>query len=274
MDNFQENIDDIFVSAEAGDNITKLLKMMQRRDGRKNECGIIELQEDSYYGVTKEDAAAQLGNISTKTIQDMISRIDPTRAQNRKLPELTIAGQPIHVDIKEVKVAGDRRPHYFTPESINPVFLQMNISQVGTLLTGLAREYFEGGNNFALGIGKYIYIQLSEYAKDRIIKVFGERSELLLGFMDEIEECDEEKTLLSFRSEGELLSSGELSYGDRLCLIIKNGTKCNLKINTDNGTAIIKDVRLNMFEDKIIATSDVGEKVELHEDQIVDVCEA
>lgn len=98
-------------------------------------------------GLTKRELADRLG-VSSKTVQSDLRRLAPSLCEEkpRKVPEpLRAAGHEMHVRIRCDEVPGshgDRR--YSTPDTLHPLVLQFNVTQVAAVLMALQQAYDNG----------------------------------------------------------------------------------------------------------------------------------
>jgi len=170
---------------------------------------IKRLHYDKDRGMAKEELTEDL-HISTKTAKDLLNKLD----NKKKNSELRIAGQRIGMNLKEKYVYEDnRRIKCFSAGStINPVFLQFDIAQIHSLINGCKCAYFSEGRNMALYTAIEIWSQLSDYTRERILKVYTKRDKELEEFIELIKTEARSRRLHSYYSELELVEEGELSY--------------------------------------------------------------
>ena len=192
----------------------------------------VEIVKDlhSQDGVSKEELGVRYG-ASPKTIQVCLHRISDPRCTD----PIRIGGQAVHVPISHIEKAPDFaesnkrkwKRKYFTKNTMSPLVFQMNIMQVETLMKSLQLNY-DSGNDIPMDLAVDTWGQLSDYARDRIREVFGERDPALMEFLDEVESrmnTDEYR----FMTESEILKSG-VSYSEQLLIADKGGLVCNISL--------------------------------------------
>lgn len=175
-------------------------------------------------GVSKLDLRDKYG-VSEKTIQVYLSKL----ANKSCADPLRIGGQAIYVPVthKEEKLRTDKR-RYFTPHTMSPVILQMNIMQVASLLQSLQMNY-DSGNNIPLDIAVDAWSQLSDYAKERIREIFCKRDQRFSDFIDIVDEAEHSETY-RFITESEMMKRGEASWHEMLDMAYKGGGVYNITL--------------------------------------------
>ncbi len=172
-----------------------------------------------------------------RTVMNMINRL------SGKGKTYYIGGQPVKVTVKYEDVRKNdisrtehaeqqKIRHYHTPNTLNPLIIQANIFQVGTILEGLCAENRNNNNNIALEIAVDIWCQLSDWCKSRIEDYFGNRSEEFREFLEDVKDFIDGERLLKFSPEKELLD--QASIRDKLMLFFKNGHTFSMIKYTDN----------------------------------------
>ncbi len=193
-----------------------------------------------------------------RTVMNMINRL------SGKGKTYYIGGQPVKVavecidertndDSRTVHSEQQKIRHYHTPNTLNPLILQANIFQVGTILEGLGAENRNNNNNIALEIAVDIWCQLSDWCKSRIEDYFGNRSEEFREFLEDVKDFIDGERLLKFSPEKELLD--QASIRDSLMLFSKNGTTFSMVKYTD-GDGNIKKI----FNKRVLIFSSGGKE--------------
>lgn len=162
-----------------GDIAVRLIKLLHQRNG-----------------VSKEEIAKELG-VSTRIVQKYLRKLDPDMYIDKNYPvpiepiePFRIGGQQLSAKIS-VRREG-RKEYYFTENSIHPIVLQENLTQIYCLINSLAL-YYEDNNlyrGFEFDTACDIWCQLSEYAKDKTKNYFKwiRRDEGVLKFITVLEE--------------------------------------------------------------------------------------
>ena len=147
---------------------------------RDMDTGIAMLKElHSREGITKEDLCINL-DLRSRAVQKNLRKLSPNLYEGEKeninaeaeYVPFQIGGQPITSEIKIKKNKGDRRPHYYTPNTVHPIVLQENLMQVGALLKSLCHSFYDFESDVSLLIATDIWSQLSDYAKDKIQLIY------------------------------------------------------------------------------------------------------
>ena len=205
-------------------------------------------------GITREDIARELCE-SERNAKNILNRLDASLTDGHRGNIVRIAGQEVSVCIEsEDRVdtrRGDtpvRKRYFHTPNTVNPIFLQENIMQVGTLLKSLAQSYYtdEGyENEIVLGIALDIWLQLSEYAKERISSFFVAGDKKLSGLIRDVENRVEEGSG-GFMTEKEMLhemmANGTERLEDLLIDAWKTGRKVDIQIELDGEVKLFENV--------------------------------
>ena len=174
-------------------------------------------------GVSKSELCAKYG-VEPKTIQNYIY----TLSGERPGAALRIGGFAVKVPVKYHKeTPKDREPRkYYTPNSLNPIVLQMNTIQTATLLQSFYYNNREG-NFIPLDMAIDVWSQLSDYTKAKIRDIFCTRDE---GFSEFIKQVDAESQSLSyhFMSEPDMVFSRDVSIKEQLLIAEKNSLICDI----------------------------------------------
>lgn len=181
-------------------------------------------------GITKDELSVKYG-VSQRVIQANLHRLD----SESDAEPFRIAGQSVKVPVKrvsreDVKVEDkDRRWRFYTPDTLNPVIFQCNIMQTATLLKSFFYNYRDYGNLIPFDMAVDVWIQLSDYAKDRIQEIFGKQDNDFLEFLTEIEDSSMEE-LHYFHTEDDMNSDMQVSESERLNMAYKGGKRCKVWI--------------------------------------------
>lgn len=175
-------------------------------------------------GVSKADLAEKY-EVSEKTIQVSLHQLS---GESHYQP-LRIGGQAVIVPInhKKEERRGDKR-RFYTPNTLSPVVLQLNLMQVETLLKSFQLNY-DSGNNIPLDLAVDTWGQLSDYAKDRIREIFCCRDPELAEFLDLVD-SESKSDDYRFMTEAEMMAQKDVSVSEQLDLAYKGGMICNLSL--------------------------------------------
>jgi len=170
-----------------------------------------------------------------------------------------VMGQKLTVDF------GRKKGKLAFPSTVHPLFLTFNLTQVITTLEGLKLMSEKGSyKNYALNGAKTIWMQLSDYAKQRIFTV-SEGLGIDTSWYKSLE------TAVSNLFHTEYMCSTE--YGcESLLLCFKNGRPCFIEyIDEDGKTIFYKNCMIiNNFDNQV--TVKIGEKqLILKTDRVVKV---
>lgn len=175
-------------------------------------------------GVTKADLA-RLHNVDERTIQNKIQALDG----NSKHKPLRIGGFAVHVPVvHSKKTQRDEVLRYHTPNTMNPLVLQLNTTQAATLLQSLHFNH-QQGNFLPLDLAVDIWCQLSDYTRKRIREVFCRNDPDFAEFLDWIH-GEVESLTHHFMSESEVLDSRDLSEGEMMLIADKGGEICDIEL--------------------------------------------
>lgn len=175
-------------------------------------------------GVSKAELANKYG-VSEKTIQVSLRQLS---GESHYQP-LRIGGQAVSVPVfhKKEKHRDDKR-RFYTPNTMSPIVFQLNLMQVEALLKSLQLSY-DCDNNIPLDLAVDVWGQLSDYAKDRICEIFGQRDPELAEFL-EIVDGEERSDEYRFMTETEMMEDVRVS--EQLNIAYKGGLICNLFLTT------------------------------------------
>ena len=196
----------------------ELLKLLQAREG-----------------ISKSKLQEELG-VGYKTVQNDLRALSPSLGKVDQ--ELKIGGHVIRVDIKEKRLS-DNSKEYHSPNTVNPLILFPNVMMTGKLLQSLAQDT---ESDVAQYIGADIWIQLTEYYKERIRSVYAEHDEQLTDFLDMIEYRISHGHVFGFLTEREMILD---NLAEELLRAYKGNRLCNL-------TLIINDTQIERRNQKIV----------------------
>lgn len=138
--------------------IIYLLKALHGQDGMG--CGRKKLKEE-------------LG-VSDKTLYTYLNRLNNPFGDYGKTDEKPwyLGGQLVTAPVKDLHEG--RQVKVFTPDTVHPVVMQMNLTQTAFMLKSFCISYYKGGYgaDLYLNLAYGIWCQLSDYAKRRIRRVF------------------------------------------------------------------------------------------------------
>lgn len=164
-------------------------------------------------GVTKEKLSNRL-KVSEKTVKDIINKLD----KNYHSSELRIAGQKVLLDVDSVyfydEEAGVRNRYFSSKSTLNPVFLQFNISQIFTLLNGCKLSYEAEERNMALYTAMEIWDQLSSYTKGRIKAFYCYKYPDFADFISDVEAEIESSEVHMYVSDREQIEDMDLNKAE------------------------------------------------------------
>ena len=127
-------------------------------------------------GLTKKQLAINMG-VNEKTIQTGVRKLDSSLCHgdsSMNNEPFRIAGQEMHIRINEKVLPGSRGDkRYCVPETMHPLALQLNVTQVGSLLLALMQERNEGASGTAcFETAMDVWCQLSDYGQERMKQHF------------------------------------------------------------------------------------------------------
>lgn len=196
--------------------------------------------------VTKKELAEAL-KIDPKSVQTWLRKIDSTLSEDRstQVSECRIAGHHVTADIKIVDTDKYGKKYYQMPSTLHPLVLQPNVMQVGVLLKSLCESY-NTTSFISYDIALDIWAQLSDYAKDRIQLIFGQHDKCLQEFLTELtDELHRSERIRIFKTEQEIMKDGGISPWEQICLALKNGAVCNIRLRNSFGrVSVYKNQRI------------------------------
>lgn len=185
---------------------------------------MLHVYDEETIGISKSEIVNGLQeSIGERSVKDIINRlsIDGLKRDKSAKP-IVIAGQTVSLNIKHRDRLDDyteknsRSRYFYSTSTVNPIFMQLNISQVYLILHGLARTYMEEERQMAISSGMEIWSQLSQYTQQRIrIVYFNPKNTLYDKDLDEfiqiVEDEMKDDALHTYVTERQLIDSGELS---------------------------------------------------------------
>lgn len=175
-------------------------------------------------GISKADLSEKY-DLSEKTIQVGLHRLS---GEGHYQP-LRIGGQAVIVPVVHKKAEHrDEKHRYYTPNTLSPVVLQLNLMQVETLLKSFQLNY-DSGNNIPLDLAVDVWGQLSDYAKDRIRKVFSQKDPDLDEFL-KLVDAESQSDEYRFMTESEMMEHRDMTVDEQLLTACKGGLICNLSL--------------------------------------------
>ena len=121
--------------------------------------------------------------------------------------------------------------------------------QAGTLLLALARNWRDYDSNHSLYIGTDIWFQLTEYAQERIRKVFIPVDPIMAEFLNYFEEViPDDQFLQLYQTEREMMYNPDYNMTaiDQLIYFSKAGSRIcrELILETEDGELTLENVRI------------------------------
>ena len=182
----------------------------------------------------KNDLAAELG-VKEKTIRNWVNQLDPGWRKagsgekiiidNKNIPRF--GGQVLQVDVETA--TEKREVKYYTPETLNPVALQMNVTQVGIVLKGLqlANDMDVSDNSMDLAIN--VWTQLSPYCQKRLKDYYHPDDETFHSFIELVDATsNDEGNDHYFKTEIEMFESE--SVRNQINMAHKGSRSCNIRL--------------------------------------------
>ena len=232
---FGEKMDEPYKFAKYvyADKTIQLLQELQARDGK-----------------SKKGLSDNLG-VSEKTIQTDLRLLSPSlkRSKTSETDEaLKIGGYAVNVEIKEIRQP-DNSKLYYTPNTVNPLVMLPNITQVAVLLSSLAQNE---GSDVAIGIGADIWLQLSDYCKGRIKTKISPNNPTLSEFIDRIEYLIKRGHIVGFVKERDMDVS---SVSELLTIACKGSRRCDIELVKDGKTIELYNQKIQILKNHYVAVS-------------------
>lgn len=206
---------------------------------------LVKLLHARYPGITKNDLKESLG-VSKKTIQNYLRKLDPSLNESEHQPDsspLRIGGHEMHVEIasEEVQSRGDRA--YYTPNTLHPVVMQFNVTQVAATLMALQNAYDRVEyDSYCAEVAFDIWCQLSDYCKERIRLIFTENNPEFSAFVKMLDEDIDEGRYPVFKTEH--LMAEDATKAEQIAYAYKASHICNLTLRTNGVTRTYQKIRI------------------------------
>ena len=216
-------------------------------------------------GKTKATLSDNLG-VSEKTIQTDLRLLSPSLRRSNATENdeaLKIGGYAVNAEIKEIRQP-DNSKLYYTPNTVHPLVMLPNVTQVAVLLSSLAQKE---DSDIAVSIGADIWLQLSHYCKERIEEQFFHSDPALKNFIDRIEYSIKRGHIVGFVKETEMEVA---AIPEQLILAIKAGRRCNITLDKDGKTIELQDQKIEILKNHYAAVSAEGpsERVDFIEENV------
>ncbi len=178
-------------------------------------------------GKSKEDLAVELG-ISERMVRLNVRKLDHNHLikDGEDLGEFRVGGQIISVPVS-VKEDENGKKFFYTPNTMQPLVMQLNVYQTAVVLDSLWKEY-EEESGIAIELAATIWGQLSEYTQERIRFVWGAYKKGFEDFLDEVEELLEDGYDIGFIREKDLFVSDNTTIEDKLVMAYKTSRYLNI----------------------------------------------
>ena len=183
----------------------------------ETDTGIALLKSlHSRQGATIQELEEQL-KISDRAVQKDLVKLDPKLYERGKKAKkgdgpytgFRLGGQPLTADISYKKTETPRR--FYMRNTVHPIVLQENITELATLLKALCRQFFDSEDDKCRLIAIDIWYQMSEYAQKKIKYYFAFDNPDLSDFIAMLEDdCPDDHTC-AYHTEKELLNIIETS---------------------------------------------------------------
>lgn len=131
---------------------------------------------------------------------------------------------------------------FYTPNTLHPIALQLNMALLLTLLHALYQNRENNDSNMSDILALDIWAQLSDYAKQRLQDLSGNSDMMQLfhchphspcvdfaNYLNNIEAELQEECRSEFRTERDLLREGILTQEEEIVLLYKVGRTCNIR---------------------------------------------
>lgn len=188
-------------------------------------------------GLTAEEIAEQLHKKREAVLNDF-------KRLNKK--KLRYAGQIVAAEIKRDESIQPYR--YRTSNTVHPLSMLLNVSQVGELLKSLYYSYAEQGRNICRGLALSIWLQLSDYGRNRIEQVFAANDEAFRAFLEELQvDVEDGIGMAGYLSEAEMIqedSPWDISEGQRFSVAVKGGMHCKILLGGSKEWIDSKDIQM------------------------------
>lgn len=198
-------------------------------------------------GITKTALKEALECDSKKTVQNNLRKLDPSlneAPQPTDPTPLRIGGHVMHVDIKCEPVPdshGDRS--YYTPNTLHPLVMQLNVTQTAAVLMALQNAYDRSEySTYCADVALDIWCQLSDYCKERIELIFTQNNPEFKVFLRMLSQEIEDGRYPEFKTERIMAESGTLT--EQLEYACKTNHLCNIILKFDGDTVVRQKNRI------------------------------
>lgn len=196
---------------------------------------------------TTKSALTDSLKVDKKTIQNNLRKLDPSLIEAPHATEpapLRIGGQEMHVDIKVEKVPHSHGDHsYYTPNTLHPLVMQLNITQTAAVLMALQNAYDRSEySTYCADVALDIWCQLSDYCKERIELIFTQNNPEFKVFLSMLNQEIEDGRYPEFKTERIMAESGTLT--EQLEYACKTNHLCNIILKLDGDTVIRQKNRI------------------------------
>ncbi len=205
-------------------------------------------------GKTKDEIAALIHAKDTKNIQVKLRKLDPSLKEQprtkqakgeknkRKQPNtsLRLGDQVLRVGVeyKDIPLPRDDNPNktakivrkYYSRDTLSPIVLQLNVTQVGMLLRGMMMLYNNEVSNNSYEMALNIWSQLSEHVRDRVKEHVYHDNREFIQFLDDLEK--DECSNRIFVTEREM--SEDETIETKITIIEKMGRTCDVEFGKDH----------------------------------------
>ena len=124
-----------------------------------------------------------------------------------------------------------------------------NVTQVAVLLSSLAQNE---GSDVAIGIGADIWLQLSDYCKERIKTKISPNNPTLSEFIDRIEYLIKRGHIVGFVKERDMDVS---SVSELLTIACKGSRRCDIELVKDGKTIELYNQKIQILKNHYVAVS-------------------
>ena len=202
-------------------------------------------------GVTKAELGERIGvsGKNLKTVQTDLRLLSPgpgNKNASYRGRHLSIGGHIVNIMVKETR-NGSGQKRFHTPNTVHPLILLPNVTQVGNLLKALSRLYEDEENDVVATTGADIWLQLTDYCKGRIRDVFAEEDKTLADFLDTVEEFDYNSGSVGFVTERDM-DEYISNVKERLLLACKAGRLCDITLDTENGRKLYRKQKISILK--------------------------
>lgn len=193
-------------------------------------------------GMTREQLAEHL-HLTLRAVQNKLTALSPASSSMA----LRIAGQVMRVPVSSERIQTERgakknTKQFYTPNTLHPIALQLNMALLLTLLHTLYQNRENNDSNMSDILALDIWAQLSDYAKQRLRDLSGnsDMMQFLLrsphsscgdfaNYLNNLEAELQEECRSVFHTERDLLREGILTRDEEIILLYKAHRTCNIR---------------------------------------------